>query len=151
VGVKKRRSVEGVPEESRLLITKIAHIKKGRSIPPHGHSNMVSAFLCISGRFDVRLYDRLEDRDDAMVVRQTTDLKETKPGTWSSISDYRNNVHWLTATTHDSFLFTSKLIRLEKGREFRGRINIDVKRGRVLGTNTLLASKISSQVASERY
>lgn len=69
VGVPARQTEAGVPEESRLLITKVAHVRKGRSIPPHGHSNMVSAFLCISGRFDVRLFDRLEEREDSMVVR----------------------------------------------------------------------------------
>ncbi|MGI9473536.1 MAG: hypothetical protein ACR2NZ_18485, partial [Rubripirellula sp.] len=48
-----RKDREG-REPPRSLITKVAYIRKGRSIPPHGHSNMASAFLCISGEFAVR-------------------------------------------------------------------------------------------------
>ena len=151
MGVAGRRSVENEPEASRLLITKIAHIRKGRSIPPHGHSNMVSAFLCVSGRFDVRLYDKLEDRENEMVVRQTLEQKDAKPGSWSSISDYRNNVHWLTAKSDDCFLFTTKLIRLEEDRESRGRVNIDVNQGTRLGSNTYCAAKITPREAAEKY
>lgn len=139
------------PEPGRVLITKIAHIQRGRSIPPHGHSNMVSAFLCVSGEFDVRLFDRLEDQPQHMIVRQTADEVDAGPGTWSSISDYRSNVHWLTAKSDDCFLFTTKLIHLEEDRPTYGRINVDVRAGEVLGTNTIRAPKISSTEAAERY
>ncbi len=139
------------PEPGRVLITKISHIDRGRSIPPHGHSNMVSAFLCVSGQFDVRLFDRLEDREDHMIVRQTADEVDAGPGTWSSTSDYRTNVHWLTAKSDDCFLFTTKLLDLEENRVTHGRINVDVLAGEVLGSNTYRAPKISPTEAAERY
>ncbi len=138
-------------EPHRVLITKVAHIKKGRSIPPHGHSNMASAFLCISGEFAVKQYDKLEDQENHMVLRQTVDEKSAGVGTWSSISDYRNNVHWLTAKTDDCFLFTSKLIGVEEGRQLNGRINVDVFRAESLGSQTLRAPKITHQEAAELY
>ena len=138
-------------ENHRSLIIKVAHIKKGRSIPPHGHSNMASAFLCISGEFAVRQYDKIEDSEDNMVLRQTVDDSAAGVGTWSSISDYRNNVHWLTANTDDCYLFTSKLIGLETGRPLHGRINVDVKRAESLGSDTIRAPKISFKEAAERY
>lgn len=138
-------------EPHRALITKVAHIKKGRSIPPHGHSNMASAFLCISGEFSVRQYDKLEETEDEMVLRQTVDESAAGVGTWSSISDYRNNVHWLTANTDDCYLFTSKLIGVEKGRPLHGRINVDVREAESLGKATLRAPKISHSQAAERY
>lgn len=138
-------------EPHRVLITKVAHIKKGRSVPPHGHSNMVSAFLCISGEFAVRQYDKLEENETEMVLRQTVDEPSAGVGTWSSISDYQNNVHWLTAKTDDCYLFTSKLIGVETGRPMRGRINVDVRQAKSLGTATLRAPKISNAEAAERY
>ena len=138
-------------EDSGTAIVKIAHVKKGRSIPPHGHSNMVSAFLCVSGEFEVKLFDRLHDFEETMVVRKTVDEKSVGPGTWSSISDYRNNVHWLTANSDDCFLFTCKLIRLEEDREFNGRINLNLKTAEQLGSNTWRARKISGAEASELY
>lgn len=133
------------------LIVKVAHIRKGHSVPPHGHSNMVSAFLCLSGEFDVRLYDRLDNREQALVVRDTVHQSNAGPGTWSSVSDYRDNVHWLTAKTDDCFLFTVKMLSVEKGLPLNGRINIDVRRAKQLGANTLLAPKITSNEARELY
>ena len=138
-------------EPQRVLITKVAHIKKGRSIPPHGHSNMTSAFLCISGEFAVKQYDKVEEQENHMVLRQTMDEDHAGVGTWSSISDYRNNVHWLTAKTDDCFLFTSKLIGVEEGRRLNGRINVDVHRAEVLGSQTIRAPKITSAEAAELY
>ncbi len=130
-------------------IVKVAHVKKGRSIPPHGHSSMVSAFLCLSGEFDVRLYDRIDDLGDDMIVRQSVDQKNAGPGSWSSISDYRDNVHWLTAKSDDCFLFTCKLIRLEPDREFHGRINLNMRDAKPLGKSTWRAAKISGLESSQ--
>lgn len=138
-------------EPPRMLITKVAYIRKGRSIPPHGHSNMASAFLCISGEFAVKQYDKLEDGAEHLILRQTMDESRAGVGSWSSISDYRNNVHWLTAKTDDCFLFTSKLIAIEPERELNGRINVDVKRADYLGSGTLRARKISAREAAELY
>jgi len=139
----------GKPHETAIV--KIAHVKKGRSIPPHGHSNMVSAFLCLSGEFEVQLFDRLEQTDKEMVVRQTVDEQSAGAGSWSSISDYRNNIHWLKAKSDDCFLFTAKLIRLEKEKEFRGRINVNLKDAKQLGSQTWRAPIITGREAAELY
>lgn len=112
---------------------------------------MVSAFLCVSGEFEVKLFDRLDDFGETMVVRNTVDEKSAGPGSWSSISDYRNNVHWLMAKSDDCFLFTCKLIRLEEDREFNDRINLNLKTAEQLGSNTWRARKISGAEASELY
>jgi hypothetical protein len=143
--------VEGAPEPHRVLITKVAHVRKGHAVPPHGHSNMVSAFLCLSGEFEVRLYDRLEEGEEHMVVRQSTHQLAAGRGTWSSISDYRDNVHWLKAKTDDCFLFTTKMLNLEPGRSLHGRINVDLLRAASLGSDTWRAPKITAAEAREIY
>ena len=135
----------------RKLITKVAHVQKGRAIPPHGHSNMASAFLVLSGEFEVRQYDKLEDRQDHLVVRQTVHDKRAGEGTWSSISDYKNNVHWLEAKTDDCFILSSKVVGVEEGRKLDGRVNIDLIEAKTLGTDTFLANKITSTEAAELY
>ena len=141
---------QGAVEPARAVITRIAYVQKGRSIPPHGHSNMVSAFLHLSGEFRVRQFNKLADEADALVVRPSTDFVGGA-GLWSSISDTRNNVHWLTAKSDDCFLFTTKLIRLEEGKPFRGRVNIDVRAATSVGGGAVRASKISHDVAAELY
>lgn len=138
------------PEPGRRLISKIAHVRKGRSIPPHGHGNMVSAFLNISGEFHVRQFDKLCDEAESLVVRPTTNERST-PGTWSSISDYHNNVHWLSAKSDDCFLFTTKLIHLDAERRTNGRIHIDVLAAEPLGRGLLRAPKIDHDAAMSRY
>ena len=140
----------GAVEPERVVISKIAYVQKGRSIPPHGHSNVVSAFLHLSGEFHVRQFNKLADESDALVVRPSTDFVGGA-GLWSSISDTRNNVHWLTAKSDDCFLFTTQLIGLEEGKPNPGRINIDVRAARSVGGGAVRASKISAQRAAELY
>lgn len=141
---------KGAPEPRRVLISKLAYIEKGRSIPPHGHSNMVSAFLVIGGEFQVRQFDKLQDNGPNLIVKKTTDERQDA-GAWSSISDVKNNVHWLTAKSDDCYLFTTKLIKLHDDRPSHGRINIDVLAAKELGGGQLRAPKIAHYVAAERY
>lgn len=138
-------------EPSNVLITKLAHVRQGRSIPPHGHSSMVSAFLCVSGEFHVRLFDRLEDRGEEMVIRQTLDEPHARTGSWSSVSDYRNNIHWLTARSDDCYLLCTKLIRLEADKPFRSRIYLDVRAAEAIGPATFRTPKIALEEATKKY
>ncbi len=137
-------------EPEKILLAKMAYVKKGKAIPPRGHSNMVSAFLNISGQFHVRQYDRLQVTDDSMLVRETCN-RVCGVGEWSSISDERNNVHWLTAVSEDCFLFTTKMIKIVDGRDFHGRVNIDILDAKSLGNSLLMAPRISHQQAAEKY
>lgn len=143
-------SAAGASEPRSVVITKIAYIKKGGSIPPHGHRNMVSAFLHLSGECRVRQYDKLAEDGGALVIRPRVDYV-SRPGQWSSVSDTRDNVHWLTGQSGDCFLFTTKLIELEEGRPIQGRINVDVRRGAYVGGGALRVPKISYERAAEWY
>jgi hypothetical protein len=141
---------QGAVEPAREVVTKIAYVEKGRCIPPHGHSNMVSAFLHLSGEFRVRQFNKLADEVDALVVRPSTDLVGGA-GSWSSMSDTRNNVHWLTAKSEDCFLFTAKVVELDERKPNSGRINIDVRDAQSAGRGAMRVPKISDQRARELY
>lgn len=86
-----------------------------------------------------------------MVIRQTAHDQKAGPGTWSSISDYRDNVHWLTAKSDDCYLFTCKLLSVEPDLPLNGRINLDLRRAKTLDRGTSLAPTISAQEAREIY
>lgn len=150
VGQPGRVPPAGSREQSRVPISKISHIQRGRSIPPHGHSSLVSAFLVISGEFQVRQYDKLAESPEVLVVRQSSDERQ-QPGNWSSVTDDRHNVHWLTALTDDCYLFTTKLNRIAPERKFAGRINIDLASAQELGDQRMAARKITYREASELY
>ena len=69
-------AVEGIPD--RIAWGKqIFALKKGRSVVPHGHNNMATAFLILKGQFHGRHYDRVEDEDEHMIIRPTIDRKFT--------------------------------------------------------------------------
>ena len=134
---------------SRLhLHTKIFQVKKGRSIIPHGHSNMVSAFLTISGEFHTRMYDRVDMDEDHLYIRQTAD-KEQPVGDWSSISGQWNNVHWLTALTDDTYLFSCQLFNLDPDAR-TGRIPIDPF-GDNEGDGIVKARRIGNAESQEKF
>jgi hypothetical protein len=79
-------------------------MKKGRSIVPHGHDNMATAFLVLRGKLRGRHYERHEDQAAHMIISPTID-GEFGPGGTSSISDRKDNVHWFQALSDDAFVF----------------------------------------------
>jgi hypothetical protein len=129
------------PEIRRAIIAKIAYVKRGGSVPPHGHNNMVSAFLHLSGTLRVRQYERVADLGDALLIRASADVV-VGAGTWSSVSDTRHNIHWLTGESDDCFLFTTKLIALDPAARYEGRIYIDMSAPADAGGGLLRAQKL---------
>ena len=79
-------------------------MKKGRSVVPHGHDNMATGFIVLSGNLRGRHYDRVEDQKDHYLIRPTID-RTFKPGEFSTVSDHKDNVHWFTAESESAFLF----------------------------------------------
>ncbi|MDX1945696.1 MAG: hypothetical protein SFU86_09810 [Pirellulaceae bacterium] len=150
IGTNWQAPVRNSREPGRVPISKISHIQRGRSIPPHGHRSVVSAFLVISGEFQVRHYDKLAETPEHLLIRQASDERQ-RSGDWSSVTDERNNVHWLTALTDDCYLFTTKITRVTRGLPFAGRIHVDMTRALDQGNQTVAAPKISRELASEIY
>ncbi len=136
----------GAPEPM-VVTTRLAKISKGSSILPHGHLNMVSAFLILSGAFHVRQYDRLHYDENFFHIRQTSD-HVSQPGQWNSHSDDKNNIHWLTAMTDDSYLFSTKLTHIDPNRYFASNLYVDVY-GKDLGNGVIQAERIDLDRALE--
>lgn len=83
--------VEGLPTEL-VFGHQMFALQKDRSVVPHGHDNMATAFLILQGEFEGKHYDRLEDHKDHMIVRPTIDRK-FQAGDYSTVSDHKDNVH----------------------------------------------------------
>lgn len=71
-------------------------LRQGGAVVPHIHNNMVSAHLVISGGFRARTHNRVRDLPDAVLLRPTRD-SVIAPGDVISMSDQRDNQHWLVA------------------------------------------------------
>lgn len=94
--------------------------RKGHAIVPHGHRNLVSAFVVLEGRFQGRHYDRIRDEPDAIVIRPSDD-RRLEVGDAAAICDQHDNVHWFTALEHDALLFNVGVtlpaaLRMHRGR-----------------------------------
>jgi hypothetical protein len=115
--------IEGVP--TRLVFGRqLFAMKKGRSIVPHGHDSMATAFLVVSGNCRGRHYDRLADEKDFMIITPTID-KEFGPGGASSISDVKDNIHWFEALSDSAFVFNIHVDGLKSNPKSPGRVYVD--------------------------
>ena len=134
------------------VITKFASVKDGFHIPPHAHSNMCSAFLLVSGRMHVKLYDRVDwDKGKkTLVIKKTLDEIQTR-GQWTSNSEYHNNCHWLTAESDDCYFFSTKLSGIRPETRTRDRITFHYDAGNDLGSGLREVPLITSQRAAEIY
>ena len=141
----------GFPE--RLAFgSQVFALKKGRSVVPHGHNNMATAFIVLKGNFHGRHYDRISDEKEHMIIRPTIDDR-FGPGQTSSVSDDKDNVHWFKAEDEPAFIFNIHVLGLpnKKGAPRRtGRLYIDPE-GEKLGNGLIRAPFIDSKKAHQKY
>jgi hypothetical protein len=141
--------VEGVPDKLAWG-RQIFALKKGRSVVPHGHNNMATAFLILKGDFRGRHYDRLEDEDEHIIIKPTIDRKFTV-GECSTVSDDKDNVHWFQALDEPAFIFNIHVMGINPDNgEPTGRIYIDPD-GEKLKGGLIRAARIESDVAHKLY
>ena len=140
--------IEGLPTEY-VFGRQIFALKKGRSVVPHGHDNMATAFLILDGKLRGRHYDRGEDREKEYVIRPTID-KMFGPGGHSSISDYKDNVHWFKALSDKAFIFNIHVLGVTPGAKRSGRIYVDPN-GEKLKGGLIRARKIAYKEAHDLY
>lgn len=125
-------NVSGLPT-NLVFGRQIFAMKKGRSIVPHGHDNMATGFLILSGDLRGRHYDRVEDHKDHYIIKPTID-RTFKPGEFSTISDHKDNIHWFTAESETAFVFNIHVNGTDPGNPKNpGRVYIDPMGEKVSG------------------
>jgi hypothetical protein len=141
--------VEGIPSELSFG-KQIFALKKDRSVVPHGHNNMATAFLILQGDLRGRHYDRVQDEPGYMIIKPTIDRK-FGPGECSTVSDYKNNVHWFQAVSEPAFIFNLHVMDVNPGTKLStGRVYIDPKGEEIAGGLTR-ARLISYKEANQLY
>jgi hypothetical protein len=145
----KFRDVDGTP--AKLAFGKqIFALKKGRSVVPHGHNNMTTAFLILGGEFRGRHYDRLEDEKEHYIIKPTIDRK-FEVGDCSSISDYKDNIHWFECTSETGFIFNIHVNDVRPGSAApTGRVYLDPN-GETLKNGLIRARKVRYKEVNELY
>jgi hypothetical protein len=131
-------------------IRRVFLLRKDRAIVPHGHRNMVSGHLVIHGRLHVRHFERVHDESDAVILRPTID-RESSPGSASTVSDDKDNVHWLVATSDVAATFDVIVPGLDPGQATHFMDFVDPRGGELLGDGTIRAPRLVASQAFARY
>ncbi|MGZ6141986.1 MAG: hypothetical protein ACXWLM_01550 [Myxococcales bacterium] len=130
---------------------KIFAMGKGRAIIPHGHVNMVSHHLVLTGELHGRHWERLRDEERNLVLRPTID-KTFRPGDSSSISDQRDNAHWFVATSGKAYTLDCIVDGLDSAHDYRFHIDfIDPDRAQPLGDGTVRVPRLELDECLRRY
>ncbi len=124
-------------------------VKKNHSIVPHGHNYMTSGFLIIKGGFQGRHYERIQDEKHHLIIEPTID-QNFLIGEYSTISDYRNNIHWFEANSDYGVILNIHVKNLRRGPKKPGRVYIDPQGERLKG-NYIRAKRISRKVAYQKF
>jgi hypothetical protein len=141
--------LDGVPEAPRY-IRHVFVLGQDRAIVPHGHQNMVSGHLVIHGSLRVRHFERVRDEPTHMVLRPTID-RDSRPGSATTVSDHRDNVHWLVATSKVAATFDVIVPDLDSSRPTRFTDFVDPRRGEDIGRGLLRAPRLAADDVFRLY
>ncbi len=139
--------VEGLPT-NLVFGHQVFALGKDRSVVPHGHDNMATAFLILKGDFHGRHYDRLEDAGKEHMIIQPTLDKQFTVGGYSTVTDEKDNVHWFKATSEVGYIFNIHVLSVKPGRS--GRVYVDPN-GEKLSGERIKARVIDHAEASKLY
>lgn len=141
--------LKGVPRKL-VFGQQIFALKKGRSVVPHGHNNMATAFLILKGDFHGQHWDRVEDEKDHIIIKPTIDERFGAGGV-STVSDFKDNVHWFKALEDKSFIFNIHLLGIDpKSKQRTGRVYVDPN-GKEIAGGLIRAARLNSKEAHRLY
>jgi hypothetical protein len=141
--------IPGAPADL-AFVHQVFAMDSGRAVVPHGHNNMVSAFLVLEGKFTGRHYDRVEDQEDHIIITPTID-DAFGPGGITTLSDDQDNVHWFRADEGPGYLFNVHVRDVVPDSELStGRVYLDPN-GEDIGNGMIRAPRISYADAHALY
>jgi hypothetical protein len=142
-------TIDGVP--TKLVFGRqVFAMKPGRSVVPHGHNNMATAFLILKGNFQGRHFDRLQDEKDHLIIRPTID-RRFGPGEASSVSDFKDNIHWFTAQDDVGYIFNIHVMDVNPNAgSSTGRVYLDPN-GEKLSDGSIRARRVNYDEVNKLY
>lgn len=139
--------LDGLPEQLAFY-SKVFEMRKDRAIIPHGHRNMVSCHYVLQGELRLRHYEKVEEDGTHMVIEPTVD-QVARVGSHSSISDEKNNIHWLRAATDTAFTYDVLIVDIG-GKKWEVD-NIDPYEAEKIAGNRLRVKKLGLDEALKKY
>lgn len=142
-------ALDGQPPEELGFGPHFFALKQGVAVVPHGHHNLVTLHMMLSGQAHARHFDRVHDEPEYITIKPTLD-EVIGPGAVTSISDERNNVHWFTALSGPVFMFNMQLGGITPGLPVGARDYLDPA-GEKLSGGLVRARRLDEVEAYRRY
>jgi hypothetical protein len=102
---------------ARPWFLRVFAMREGGAVIPHAHNNMVSAHLVVRGNFHARTFDRVRDELGVIMLRKSQD-RLLSPGEILTMSDDRDNAHWLIAQRTPSMTFDIGVVNISETRQY---------------------------------
>jgi hypothetical protein len=125
-------------------------MKKGVDIVPHGHKNMSTMHMVLSGEAQALHYDKISEDGDHVMIKQVSDLV-ARPGDASTVSDESTNVHWFKTLSDRVFMFNIGVYSIDPAKAFTGREYVDPVRGDKEANGVIRSRKLSGDEAYKLY
>ncbi len=140
--------VEGLPTDL-VFGHQMFALQKDRSVVPHGHNNMATAFLVLRGEFEGKHYDRLEDHEDHVIIKPTIDRKFVA-GECSTVTQQKDNVHWFKATSDTAYIFNIHVMNVDPEIKKSGRVYVN-PHGEKISGGRIKADRMKAREALKRF
>lgn len=150
-----RAAVTDVALPRPTITARVFGLARGCAVVPHAHNDMVSCHLVARGTFRVRTFHRVRDEAGALVLAPSLD-RELGAGEVLTMSDDRDNVHWLVATSERAYTLDVPVSGLQPRRsyataaQFMGMIFVD-PRGKPASDGLVRAPVIAPDEAFARF
>jgi hypothetical protein len=125
-------------------------MKRGTNIVPHGHKNMATMHMVLSGEAQAIHYDRVGEDGHHLMIKPVSD-RLAKAGDASTVSDERTNIHWFKTVSERVFMFNIGVFGLDSTKSITGREYVDPLRGEREGNGVIRARRLTHEQAYKLY
>ncbi|HKP11555.1 MAG TPA: hypothetical protein VJZ91_05570, partial [Blastocatellia bacterium] len=125
-------------------------MKKGTNIVPHGHTNMATMHVVLSGEARALHYDRVGEDGHHLMIKPVSDVL-AKAGDASTVSDESTNIHWFETTSERLFMFNIGVFGLDSTKAITGREYVDPLHGERAGGEVIRAPRLTHEQAYRLY
>lgn len=119
-------------------------------ITPHAHKHLATSHMVVDGRVRIRLFDRVADRDGALLIRPTSDIIASV-GHAAAMTTEKDNIHWFTPASAHATTFDVIIDGLDPGEEDYLIQPVDPLAGRFLADGTIEAPILTFKESMNRY
>ena len=125
-------------------------MKKGTAIVPHGHKNMATMHMVLSGEAQALHFERVMDDGPYLLIKPVSD-RLAKAGHVSTVSDEGTNVHWFKTVSDAVYMFNIGVYAIDPKKTFTGREYIDPLHGERAENGLIRAKRLTQDEAYRQY